>query len=241
MAYEARTRSNELRESEIRLKTLEFKLQKAKEDARREREALTNAPEASKSQTNVLEDPNLNDSKTAVNAAKLTNEFAHSKNESKNEALDAFKGKQDPLADNYVLPNGAKYTGDYFGKKPHGKGTMILPDGSTYIGDFEDGKFHGYGTFNHSNGSKYIGQWQAGFMHGHGAFFFTKGHKYEKYVGDFRNHQLCGQGTLSMPNGVKWEGEFRDNEMNGWGTMTYQTGVTDRVLYINSKYIRTAE
>ena len=141
----------------------------------------------------------------------------------------------------HVLPDGGRYIGELEGTKPHGSGAMTLPDGSKYIGEFRDGKSHGHGTYIHSNGSKYIGEWQDGLMHGSGTFFFPKGHKYEKYVGEFRNHQLCGQGTISMPDGGKWEGEFRDNEMNGWGTMTYPSGGTDRVLYINSKYVRTAE
>ena len=140
-----------------------------------------------------------------------------------------------------IPPNVSKHTGELQGTTLDGKVKIIFPDRSSFVGDFKDEKANGYGTFTNSNGLKYIGEWQGGFMHGQGTLFFPKDHKYKMYVGEFRSHQFFGKGTLSMPDGGKWEGEFRGNEMNGWGTMTYPFGGTDRVLFINSKYVRTAK
>ncbi len=39
-----------------------------------------------------------------------------------------------------VLPDGAKYIGEYKNDKPHGQGKIIYPDGTEERGVWEDGK-----------------------------------------------------------------------------------------------------
>lgn len=47
--------------------------------------------------------------------------------------------------------DGAKYTGDWFQDKQHGKGKEMWPDGSFYEGDYSMGKKHGIGKFTWSD------------------------------------------------------------------------------------------
>ena len=43
----------------------------------------------------------------------------------------------------FVSRDGAKYIGQFKGKRYHGRGTFTAPDGRRYIGEFKDGQFVG--------------------------------------------------------------------------------------------------
>jgi len=56
-----------------------------------------------------------------------------------------------------VLPNGAKYTGEWLGDQRDGYGTQIWVDGSKYVGEWVNDKANGKGTLHHADGDVYEG------------------------------------------------------------------------------------
>ena len=58
---------------------------------------------------------------------------------------------------NYTFKDGAEYTGELKGKKPHGKGKTVFKSGDVYEGEYVKGKRQGEGTYIFQDGEKYVG------------------------------------------------------------------------------------
>jgi hypothetical protein len=66
----------------------------------------------------------------------------------------------------YIFKNGAKYSGDFLNKRPHGKGVATYPNGERYEGEMAGGSFNGYGTLYLAEGGKVSGYWREGTYQG---------------------------------------------------------------------------
>lgn len=120
-----------------------------------------------------------------------------------------------------VMPNVAKYVGEFSDNNFNGQGTLTYPDGRKYVGEFISGNRSGQGTYTFPDGKKYVGESRDGRFHGQGTQIWPDG---SKYVGEFRNGNKSGQGTYTWPSGANYVGEFRDNQHNGQGTFTWPDG-----------------
>ena len=59
--------------------------------------------------------------------------------------------------DETILPNGAKYTGEWLGERRDGHGFQVWVDGSRYEGSWADDKANGFGKLYHADGDIYEG------------------------------------------------------------------------------------
>ena len=60
-----------------------------------------------------------------------------------------------------VLPNGAKYVGEFNYGNREGRGTQTWPDGEKYVGEWRSDKYNGKGILYGPNGSVYLmGYWE---------------------------------------------------------------------------------
>ena len=78
----------------------------------------------------------------------------------------------------YKWSDGTKYTGEFKGGRPHGKGTITWANGQTYTGDFFQGQMTGYGTLKLTDGSAYTGNFYNGKPHGQGTMNYSDGSVY---------------------------------------------------------------
>ena len=92
-----------------------------------------------------------------------------------------------------------RYTGEWKGNLPHGKGIVTYPDGSQYMGEFEGAFRHGKGTHTLPDGSKHEGEWKDGKQH--------------------------GKGTMTLPDGSKHEGIWKNGELVEQIFLTYKRTV----------------
>jgi hypothetical protein len=116
------------------------------------------------------------------------------------------------------------------------QGTLVLPDGAKYVGDWLGGKPNGWGTATYSNGQKYVGEFRDGVRHGQGTFSAPNG---EKYTGEFLNGKASGQGTVIVADGARYVGEFRDGKINGLGTEYLSDGSIRRSgLWSNGQFVK---
>ncbi len=68
----------------------------------------------------------------------------------------------------FRFANGDRYSGNWSGGRPHGKGKYYWPTKERYEGDFYLGKFEGTGTMFYPDGGYYSGGWKQNFKHGQG-------------------------------------------------------------------------
>ena len=93
-------------------------------------------------------------------------------------------------------------------------GARLLPDGAKYVGEFRDGQYSGLGMYTYQNGEKYVGTFRAGKRSGQGTQTFPNG---ERYVGEWRDDEKNGLGTYTFPDGGWYFGEYRNDKRNGHG------------------------
>jgi len=72
------------------------------------------------------------------------------------------------------LPDGTKFTGDWFDGKANGIGTKTLPNGTIYDGAWGDGKFE-KGKCTYPDGKIYDGTWKEGKPFGQGTKIWPDG------------------------------------------------------------------
>ena len=70
-----------------------------------------------------------------------------------------------------ILPNGAKYTGQWLNGKRDGKGIQIWMDGSRYEGEWAGDRANGNGKLYHADGDIYEGSWKDDRADGFGEIF----------------------------------------------------------------------
>lgn len=63
------------------------------------------------------------------------------------------------------MPDGSKYSGEWFEGKANGKGVKVIPNGATYDGIWTNGKFE-KGKCTYADGKIYDGEWKDGKPHG---------------------------------------------------------------------------
>jgi hypothetical protein len=102
-------------------------------------------------------------------------------------------GCSDGWADGYGVVTGAgSYRGDFVAGKKHGRGEKVMPNGDRYSGEFFDDYRHGHGTYIWGEatpwaGDRYEGEYQRDLRHGWGVFEWNSGDRYEgPWENDFR-------------------------------------------------------
>eukprot|EP01068_Selenidium_serpulae_P012103 Selendium_serpulae@DN5769_c1_g1_i3.p1 len=68
------------------------------------------------------------------------------------------------------LPDDIEYTGQWKGRRKHGRGVQRWPDGAVFDGEWVDGMANGQGTFTHNDGDTYCGQWIHDKANGYGVY-----------------------------------------------------------------------
>jgi len=127
--------------------------------------------------------------------------------------------------------DGYKYTGEWAGGVPSGKGKATYPNGIEYDSEFKDGSPNGQGTVTNPYGETYVGGIKNGRLEGQGTFTFANG---EKYVGEFKDNKMNGQGILYDSKGtIKQQGEWKDDKYVGGEAAT---AANARVYVANQTY-----
>lgn len=110
-------------------------------------------------------------------------------------------GCSDGLADGYgeVTGNGS-YRGDFVAGKKHGRGEKVMPNGDRYSGEFFDDYRHGQGTYIWGEatpwaGDRYAGEYQRDLRHGWGVFEWNSGDRYE---GPWQNDLRMGFSVMEV-------------------------------------------
>lgn len=126
------------------------------------------------------------------------------------------KNNQLEFRDAVVLPNGAKYHGQWIrsGEVRQGRGTQVWSDGSKYEGYWSDNKANGRGRLIHADGDVYEGEWKDDKAHGFGIYSHLDGAKYEGTWQEDRQH---GKGVETWPDGARYEGDYVNGKKHGHG------------------------
>ena len=111
--------------------------------------------------------------------------------------------------DEVILPNGAKYTGEWLNGRRDGHGVQIWVDGSRYDGYWHDDRANGEGKLYHADGDIYEGTWVDDKAHGHGKYIHANGATYE---GQWREDRQDGYGVETWPDGARYEGYYLDGK-----------------------------
>ncbi|HEY0664931.1 MAG TPA: hypothetical protein VGD24_02595, partial [Gallionella sp.] len=104
-------------------------------------------------------------------------------------------------ADGYGEVSGAaSYRGDFVAGKKHGRGDKVMPNGDRYSGEFFDDYRHGQGTYIWGNatpwaGDRYYGEYQRDLRHGQGVFEWNSGDRYE---GQWQNDLRMGYSVMEL-------------------------------------------
>lgn len=151
--------------------------------------------------------------------------------------------------DEYALPDGQRYEGQWSNDLREGFGVLTWPSvlqqrtgtssrpageevgticGGKYVGSWLKGKKHGPGEILYSNGDHFEGHWVNDRVNGFGIFMCAVGSSYEGQWVDNRRH---GEGThFSAVDGSTYEGEFVGGKREGWGVLN-SAGVVTLALW----------
>eukprot|EP00929_Paragymnodinium_shiwhaense_P038275 TRINITY_DN20255_c0_g1_i4.p1 TRINITY_DN20255_c0_g1~~TRINITY_DN20255_c0_g1_i4.p1 ORF type:complete len:343 (+),score=52.37 TRINITY_DN20255_c0_g1_i4:79-1107(+) len=119
------------------------------------------------------------------------------------------------------LEDGVRYRGQWYGKQPHGSGTISRSDGSYYEGQFRFGSAHGQGKHKAANGNVYEGEWRQDLAHGRGKYMFHDGSCYE---GEWHSDEMHGRGVERWADGARYEGLYYRGVKHGQGVYTSPAG-----------------
>lgn len=75
------------------------------------------------------------------------------------------KAREGDKKEQLEFPNGDRYSGDWNGSVPHGRGKYTWADGRVYDGEWNKGERHGVGLLVSPSGGRYKGDWKNGQMH----------------------------------------------------------------------------
>ncbi|XP_019876484.1 MORN repeat-containing protein 4 homolog [Aethina tumida] len=96
----------------------------------------------------------------------------------------------------FKYENGAIYVGSWNNQgQKCGEGHLLLPNGARYDGNFENNLFNGLGVLSFPDGAKYEGEFSNGWFHGHGTFWRADGMRYE---GEYRGGKIWGLGLVTF-------------------------------------------
>lgn len=166
----------------------------------------------------------------------------------------------------FLLPEGAKYVGEFQQGEITGKGSCYYNDGSWYQGEWLKGYPHGKGLKVYASGKREEGTWRKGYLvkeeeisaqefiikgkeankegcvtgdcfNGQGIYIYPSG---AVYIGDFRNGEIHGVGVCYYSDGSKYQGEWKFRYPNGRGTKTYADGAKRTGLWKNGQPIDAA-
>lgn len=155
----------------------------------------------------------------------------------------------------FKFTSGAKYTGEFYNGKPHGKGMMKFSNENTYDGSWKDGTRDGFGIMTTKNGNRYEGEFKRNVMQGKGTMRYQNGDSYtgkwendspngkgvyqfktkERYDGEFKDGKFQGQGTMYYPDGARFTGTWKDNRKNGKGKLTEANGKAQQGVWVNGE------
>lgn len=137
-----------------------------------------------------------------------------------------------------VYDDGAKYEGEKFLGKRHGKGTYYYKEGYKYEGSWDQDIMSGYGVLWLTDELKwYEGEWQNNVFHGRGSLYNLYIEKLDlekyyvedfdkiengwiKYEGQFQEGLKHKFGIILLSNGDSFIGNFKKNKLEGRGSYT---------------------
>ena len=166
--------------------------------------------------------------------------------------------------------NDLTYTGEWKDGKHHGKGTLLLPNGAKYLGewvgethlkiktkngndaiintysgmiiegefkdsDIKKGLINGQVTATNPKGDKWIGGFIDGKLNGQGTYISANG---AIYNGEYKNDKKNGKGAFISSNEEKYVGEWKDDLKHGQGTLTSSDGSKYAGEFKDGKFIK---
>mmetsp|Transcript_84211 Transcript_84211/g.234902 ORF Transcript_84211/g.234902 Transcript_84211/m.234902 type:complete len:303 (-) Transcript_84211:174-1082(-) len=135
------------------------------------------------------------------------------------DAVDADIQEERPT---YTFGTGARYDGQWKGRRRHGFGVQKWTDGSSYEGQWRGDQAYGHGRFVLGTGQvAYIGQWKHNMSQGAGIAY----HEDHTYVGQWVNDLQAGYGVETWTSdGAKYEGDFKEGTKDGFGKYSWPNG-----------------
>lgn len=129
------------------------------------------------------------------------------------------------------LENGIVYTGQWKGRKKHGKGKQVWSDGAYYVGEWKEGracgeldrmfcldKPSGSGSFQHADGDRYSGNWENDQANGYGVLKHKDGSMYVEWT--------------SLKIDLRYEGHWKDDIQHGEAKETWADGSRFEGIYV---------
>ncbi|XP_060163650.2 ALS2 C-terminal-like protein isoform X3 [Globicephala melas] len=117
----------------------------------------------------------------------------------------------------------ATYEGEWYGGRPHGKGTLKWPDGRNHVGDFCQGLEHGFGIRLVPQASEdkfdcYKCHWREGSMCGYGICEYSTSEVYKGYFQEGLRHGFgVLESTPQTPQPCRYTGHWERGQRSGYG------------------------